>query len=375
MTHTIVPTLTLLLYMTAAEGVQEPQATLRLFNPTAWEDPTVVEVPVGRLAAPGIIDWSKARLICDGKELPFAIREGRPHWKARLESPGVHPRAEDLLVFASAVPPGAWIQVDVAAGTPETRPAVNRADGRIAIDYPACSTVIDEGTGSLLSWEAFETRLLSGPFTVTPYRLEDGYQLAGPFAVGYTTASVGMRKSGPVAQAARCVSLSSNSALTEVNFVVEPAEGPALALTYRLHACGSLEIVVDERPWNSRSPWLNHAVEYALPLAGTEQRLPYLENRWAFYGFREYTASVKSIACAHIGEKASVLELGGELVNGRQFVRRLIPVAAERQGKVADLAELADEGLAIEVLPAHTPPIDHPVRIVDEATQKRSSQS
>ena len=255
----------------------------------------------------------------------------------------------------------------MAAGTPQTNSAVNRADGRIAIDYPGCRVVIDEVTGFLLSWEAFATPLLSGPFTVTPYRLEDGYRLEGPFGVGYTTASVGLRKTGPVAQQARCVSLSSNAALTEANFVIEPAEGPALALTYRLHAHGSLEIVVDERPWKERSPWLDHAVEYALPLAGAEQRLPYLENRWAFYGFREYTASVKSVACAHIGEKAGVLELGSELVNGRQFVRRLVPVAAERQGKIADLADLADEGLTVDVLPAHAPQIDRPVRIVDES--------
>ena len=100
MTHTTVPTLALLLYVAAAEGVQEPQATLRLFNPTAWEDPTVVEVPVGCVAAPGIIDWSKTRLICNGQNLPFAIREGRPHWQARLESPGVQPRSEDVIVFA-----------------------------------------------------------------------------------------------------------------------------------------------------------------------------------------------------------------------------------------------------------------------------------
>jgi hypothetical protein len=368
MTLSILPTLALLVQLAAPEGLAEPQATLRLFNPTAWQGPTAVEVPVGRIAAPRVIDWSRTQLISNGQVLPFALREGRAHWKAELQSPGAQLRSEDLLVFTCDVPPGKWVQVDVISGTSEAMPVVQRDDGRMTIDYPGGRAVIDERTGSLLSWEACGTTLLSAPFTVTPCRLaEDGYQLDGPFGCGYITASVGMRKIGPVAQQARCASMSSNTALTEVSFVLEPAAGPALALTYRLHASGLLEIVVDERPWKGRSPWLNHAVEYALPLVGAQQHFPYLENRWAFYGFREYTASVKSIACAHMGEKAGVLELGGESVNGRQFVRRLFPVAADRQARIADLVELADEGLVVEVLPARTAKIERLVRIVDDA--------
>ena len=368
MTLSFLPTLALLVQIAAPKGLAEPQATVRLFNPTVWRGPAVVEVPVGRIAAPGIIDWSNTRLISHGQVLPFALREGRAHWKARLESPDAQLRAEDLLVFSCDVPPGEWVQVDISPGSLETISAVQRDNGRITINYPGGSAVVDERTGSLLSWEAGGTSLLSAPFTVTPYRLaDDGYQLEGPFGCGYVTASIGLRKSGPVVQQARCASLSSNAALTEVNFVLEPAMGPALAVTYRLHASGMLEIVVDERPWKGRSPWLNHAVEYALPLVGAEQRFPYLENRWAFYGFREYTASVKSIACAHVGEKVGVLELGGESVNGRQFVRRLLPVSADQQARIADLAELADEGLAVEVLPVRTAKIECPVRIVDDA--------
>ena len=368
MTLTMLSSLALLLQVTATQRLAEPQATLRLYNPTQWNGPTVVEVQVGRIAAPRVIDWSHTRLISNGHILPFALREGRAHWKARLELPGTQPRAEDLLVLSCDVPPGEWVQVDVVPGTSEATPAVQRDDGRITIDYPGGRAVVDERTGSLLSWEACGAMLLSAPFTVMPCRLaEDGYQLAGPFGCGYTTASVVMRKSGPVVQQVRCASLSSNAALTEVSFVLEPATGPALALTYRLHASGVLEIVVDERPWTGRSPWLNHAVEYALPLVGAQQRFPYLENRWAFYGFRAYTASVKSIACAHVGEKAVVLELGRESVNGRQFVRRLIPVAANREARIADLVELADEGLVVEVLPARTAKIERPVRIVDDA--------
>ncbi len=368
MTRSIWPTLAFLLQLGLSEAYAEPLAALRLFNPTAWQGPTAVEVPVGSIAAPTVIDWSKTQLICDGRILPFAIREGRAHWKSELKSPGPQPRSEDLLVFTCDVPPGKWAQVDVISGTPEETPVVDRKDGRMSIESPGGRVVIDERTGCLLSWEACGTPLLSAPFTVTPCRLsEDGYQLKGPFGCGYIAASVGMQKIGGVTQQARCASLSSNSALTEVSFVLEPASGPALALTYRLHASGMLEIVVDERPWKGRSPWLNHSVEYALQLVGSLRHFPYLENRWAFYGFREYTASVKSIACAHASEKAVVLELGGESVNGRQYVRRLFPVPADRQAGIGDLVELADEGLVVDVLPAHTAKLERPVRIADDS--------
>ena len=33
-----------------------------LYNPTPWQGPALVEIPTGRIAAPGIIDWSNARL-------------------------------------------------------------------------------------------------------------------------------------------------------------------------------------------------------------------------------------------------------------------------------------------------------------------------
>lgn len=186
MTLSVLPALALLGQLAASEEPAEPQATVRLLNPTAWQGPTAVEVPVGRIAAPNVIDWSRTQLISNGRILPFAIREGRAHWKAELRSPGTRPRSEDLLVFTCDVPPGKWVQVDVISGTSEAVPAVQRGDGRLTIDYPAGRTVFDEGTGSLLSWEACGTSLLSAPFTVAPCRLaEDGYQLSkGPLDAG-----------------------------------------------------------------------------------------------------------------------------------------------------------------------------------------------
>ena len=94
----------------------EPVARIELYNPTGWDGATVVEVPVGRVAAPGLIPWDQVRLVVDGREVPFAIREGRPHWKADLIAPIREPRAEDLLVFACAVPPGEWVTVGVVPG-------------------------------------------------------------------------------------------------------------------------------------------------------------------------------------------------------------------------------------------------------------------
>ena len=76
MTLSILPTLALIVQLAVPEGLAEPQATLRLFNPTAWQGPTAVEVPVVCIAAPRVIDWSRTQLISNGQALPFAIREG-----------------------------------------------------------------------------------------------------------------------------------------------------------------------------------------------------------------------------------------------------------------------------------------------------------
>ncbi len=83
-------------------------ASLRAYNPTAWDGPVVLEIPIGRIASPGILDWENVRLVRDGREIPFAIREGTPHWKANLVAPVKEPRAEDLLVFSTVLPPATW---------------------------------------------------------------------------------------------------------------------------------------------------------------------------------------------------------------------------------------------------------------------------
>ena len=124
----------------AAPGPTAPSAVLasiRLHNPTAWARPVPIEVPVGKLAAPGRIDWSRVRLVTgDGKDVPFALREGRPHWKARLTAPVTAPRAEDLLVFSCPVPPGRWARLDLV-------------DGPFPLDQPGA---IDAWAEALENW-------------------------------------------------------------------------------------------------------------------------------------------------------------------------------------------------------------------------------
>ena len=100
----------------------------------AGPDAVPVEIPAGRLAAPGLIDWSQARLRTeDGRDVPFSIREGRPHWKARLAAPITAPRAEDLIVFSFAAPQRAWSRIDVVPGQGTRQPALAFRDDLLAV--------------------------------------------------------------------------------------------------------------------------------------------------------------------------------------------------------------------------------------------------
>lgn len=158
------------------------------------------------------------------------------------------------------------------------------------------------------------------------------------------------------------VSSSSNAALAELHFVLEAGDRLAMALTYRVHPSGLVEICSDERPWQGVSPGVDHTVEYALCLEGEEEVLPYRVNRAPFYGFKDYAAAVRHVAAIHRTPQAAVLELGEETVNGRRWNRRLYLIPAGKTARVGngrravpnDLAELADEGLIITVTPKST---------------------
>jgi len=81
-----------------------PLAMIRLYNPTSWDGPAIVEASIGRIASPEALQWDRVRLVIDGQDVPFAFREGSPHWKADLVAPLATLRSEDLLVFPCRVP-------------------------------------------------------------------------------------------------------------------------------------------------------------------------------------------------------------------------------------------------------------------------------
>ncbi len=327
-------------------------AAISLYNPTQWDGALPVEIPTGRIASPGLIDWKKVHLQSDGEIIPFAIREGRAHWRATLEAPLKGVLAEDLLVFSCAIPPGAWLRIEVRQGAAESPTALTKDEKRILVSYPSANAAFDSSTGALLEFTARGESLLKAPFLPVMHRLgEKGYDFSGEFASGYQTPAIEMDLGDALPGSARLLSSSSNAAMTELHFLLEPSAGPALALTYRLHASGVLEIALDERPWTGTSPWLNHAVQAPLAWEDAGEPLPYLESRMPFYGFKEYEASTREVARIHRGNAVNTLELEDQALNGRHFYRRLAAVPAENAARMKDLAEAMDEGFVIEVTP------------------------
>ena len=344
---------------------EKPLAAISLYNPTQWEGALPVEIATGRIASPGLVDWSNVHLQAGGESIPFALREGRAHWKATLETPLKDVRAEDLLVFSCAVPPSTWRRIEIRPGAAESASALTRDGERILATYPIANAAFDAATGALLAFNAGGESLMKAPFHPVVRRLgAKGYTFTGAFASGYQTPSIDMDPGEALPDSARLVSSSSNAAMTELHFVLEPSAGPALALSYRVYAYGALEIALDERPWTGNSPWLSYAVKAELTWESAGEALPYLESRMPFYGFKEYTAATKEVARIHWGAAASTLELGDESLNGRRFYRRLVAVPADHAAKMKDLAEGLDEGLVVEVEPVSAAIAQKPVAAI-----------
>jgi len=366
-----------------ATAQDSPVASIRLHNLTSWDAPTVVEVPTGRIAAPRLVDWANVRLVSEGKEIPFAVREGRAHWKARLTAPVGSPRAEDLLVFSCAVPPGEWMQVDLVEGKPDGTSALARENGQIRVEYPHVEAVIDETTGLLMELSVFDEQVLERPLSMVPYKLkDDGYKFSGHFGPGYSEPTITYAKDAALPFETRLVSSSSTPAMTELNFVHEIAGGLVLSLTLRIHASGEVEIWADDRsadssadpPGRGKSPWLDHAVEYDLELRGEEKLLPFFENRFGFFGFKHFTATVKFTGSLHSGEPVGTLEIGEETVNGRRWMRKLYPFRRAQQEKVDSLVEMADEGLIVAILPKRSAPLAGPVEVVGAGSARIAAE-
>ncbi len=344
---------------------------ITVHNPTDWSGPGVVEVPIGRLATPGQVDWRRVKLMVNGRDLPWSVREGRPHWKAALELPIREPRAEDLLVFPLTIPPGGTGVVDLAHGRPAARSAITRRNGRIIVRYPQLTVDIDERTGLLTGIRAHGKPALTGPLSLRCTRLSgDGLRLSGSLDAYRPLAGTGQEPAASFHQGepiegytARLVSRASTAAMTELHFLVTPSTGPAMALTYRIHAAGMVEICADERPWTGRSPWLHHALAFTLPLAGRREPLDHPLNIWPHYGFKEFVAVTRYAGELYRSDGLITLELGEETINGRRWNRRLMFTPDAPNARVADLVMYAHEGYTVEVAPMqHTLPAG-PIRI------------
>ena len=338
-------------------------AVLSLFNGTTWHGPQVVEVPTGRIATPGSLDWRRVHLQVGGQTLPFSIREGRAHWQTRARAPITKPEAEDLLVFTCAVPPGEWARVHVlGGGAPHLAKHLVRDHGRYVILYDALRVVIDEKSGQLCELSFMGEPLLAGPLTNTIARLskEAPYEVAGAFGPGYADPAdpagprviVNRREAVPCR--VRRASTSSTGAMTELNFLLETSTNLSIALTYRVYANGVVDIIADGQPWQGGSPWCAYAAAFDLPMAGKPAAIPYIEDRFPFYGFKGYTASVKQTAYVRRGTRAGVVELGEETVNGRRWMRRLAPYRLDDDPAVKSLIEALDTGYVVDVLPVRT---------------------
>jgi hypothetical protein len=343
-----------------AKGEAEPVAAISLFNVTTWQGPQVVEIPTGSIATPGTLDWRRVHLQLGGQTLPFSIREGRAHWQTRLQTPIKVPSAEDLLVFNCAVPPGEWARVRVLAGGPP-RPTkhLRREHGKYIVVYDAFRAAVDETSGQLCELSFMGEPLLSGPLTTTINRLSEAapYEFSGSFGPGYADPAdsagpkVSVNRREAILFRVRRVSASSTGAMTELNFVLEVSSRLSIALTYRFYANGMVDILADGQPWEGGSPWCDYAATYSLSMAGKATSIPYLEDRFPFYGFKGYTAAVKQTALVRHGAHVGLIELGEETVNGRRWARRLTPYRLEDDPGIKSLVEALDTGYVVDVSP------------------------
>jgi hypothetical protein len=334
-------------------------AAIRLYNPTKSAGPCTVEIPVGSLATPSLVDWRNVRLLHNGESIPFALREGKAHWKAALNAPIGNPRAEDLLVFQVSVPAGQWSQVELAAGPSETRAVLSRQDGSAVISYPNMKVVIDERTGLLRELEAWGESLLSHPLSLQFFQVGEGVvKHEGQMGPGYGHSPASMNKLRKLAPpGVTLASWSSTASLTELNFVLRPEEGPNVGLTYRIYANNQIEIASDERPWKGRSPWLDYGLEYELALAGAKEKLRAFQTRFPLYGFQDYASAVTSVGTIHRGARTLTFELGDHTANGRFWHRRLAVYPETEWDHREDVLELLDGGLIVRALPMSSQPL------------------
>lgn len=309
---------------------------VRVFNPTNWDGPIVVQVPVGQLGSTGLIDWPKVRVAAeDGCRVPHAIREGRPHWKASLNDPSARPRAEDLLTFSAEVKPHTWARFDVVSDQGAETTHVPTPDTLKDFSLGDLQATVSQSTGMVQQITWLGEALLAQPLQV---------------AFSRTSASSSAARMLPDVRVS-LAGFTTTEAMTALRYVLTVDEQLSMAVSYYFYASGLVEIWVDERPWQQTSPWVDHNAAVAWTLNGAVETLPLMENRAPFYGFKDYAAAVRHAACIHRLEKTVVVELGEETVNGRRWMRRLFCMPHDREDRVADFVEAADEGMIVTTEP------------------------
>lgn len=347
-------------------AIQSPSGdrpSLSVHNPTRCGAPSVVEIPTGRVAAPGAVDWTRVRLVCDARDVPFTIRTNHP-WRSAegAADDASAPRADDLLVFVCDVPPGATKRLEIADTGSDASSPVSVTDGRLSVEFPTVKAVFEQATGRLIELAFAQSPALEHPLDVAFHRLESpGHALQGSLGPGYHTFQVELARTEEIAHEARFIGHAYSGALVEIRWMLQPIEGPCVPLTYRVYANGTLEVETDDGPWEAPSPWMSHAVEWTLSLRGQACSIPTLETRFAYYGFKDFTAAFPTVARVWRDGDRGVLETGEQAVNGRRFYRRLIPFANADDRTIDDLIELADEGLVVVTTPPSVPWADRVV--------------
>ncbi len=313
--------------------------TIRVHNPTDWNGTAVLKVPVGRLASPGLIDWNRVVLQTeDAADVPVALCEGRPHWKANLTAPVTDPRSEDLLVFACEVVAGGTQRFQLIERDERTRgqvPTLSQADGQLLVSYPNCRAAISLDTGMLQSLSLLGASVLERPL-----------------AVSFSTAAAQGDEKRPLpSPRSRLVGSCSNAAVTTIHFVLDVNDRLSMALTYHFFPSGMVELRLNGRPWQGISPWVDHEAVIDWQLAGQGEPLPHLQNRAPFYGFKDFDKAVRHIADVRQLSDVSVVELGEETTNGRCWSRQIAPLALPQREQLPALIESLEQGMVVELDP------------------------
>ena len=162
--------------------------------------------------------------------------------------------------------------------------------------------------------------------------------------------------------------------MTELHFVLDVDPRLSMALSYRFHACGLVEILVDERPWCGLSPWIDRKGEIRLLWGEPGRPIAELVNRPPLYGFKDYAEIVKHVAAVHRRAKATVLELGEETTNGRRWNRRLYLVPGDCAEHAAEFAQAVNKGPIVNVKPLDLPLSNSPIRVACPAQGQAAAE-